>query len=135
MATPIFIHGLKGTVSLNGNLFNALTIDFEESTTLEDITYTQAGGATYAVKIPGYISGSGSVNFIYDTANQPTISPYDMRPGRSTPIAFIVYPDGTKPFSCNVWPSALRFTTGPTAGAVKCSMTYESTGAITEPNS
>lgn len=135
MAAPVFVHGLKGTVSINANLFNALTIDFSETTTLEDITYTQSGGATYAIKLPGYISGSGTINFVYDTANQPTIAPYDMRPSRATPLALIVYPEGTKPFACNAWPSSLQFTTGPTAGAVKCSMAFESTGTITEPSS
>ncbi len=135
MATPVFVHGKKGTVSLNGAQYACLTIDFEESTTLEDITYSKSGGAQYAIKIPGYISGSGTLNFVYDTANQPSIAPNDMRPGNATPIAMIVYPEGTKPFAFSAFPSSLGFTTGPQAGAVKCRMSFESTDTITEPTS
>lgn len=138
MATPVWVHGKQGTVSFNGNLFNALTINFEEVTQLEDITYSVAGSATAAVKLPGYRSGSGSVTFIYDTANQPTIAPFDLRPTATVPpvpITAIFYPDGTKPWSCSIYSSRLGFATGPQAGAVKANMTFETTGPITEPTS
>lgn len=131
-----FVQALKGTVSLNGNLFQVLSGTFKMSTTLEDITYTKSGGATYAIKLPGHVSGSGSINFVYDTSNQPTIAPYDLRPGSTTPITAIFTPDGTKPFSCSIFPSDLEFTTGPQAGpACKCSMSFESTDTITVPTS
>ena len=81
MAAPIFIHGKTGLFSFNGTLFNALDITFEETTTVEDITYTVSGSATYQTVIPGYRKGACTVTFVYDTANQPCISPFDMRPG------------------------------------------------------
>ncbi len=131
-----FVHGKLGTVSFNGNLFAGLTINFREQTTLEDITYSKAGGAAYQIVIPGYTRGSGSVSFVYDTANQPTIAPFDFRPGRSnTPIAAIFYPEGTKAFSASIFPESLEFTTGPQAGAVKCNLGFQTTDTITESSS
>ena len=138
MATPVFVHGKQGTVTFNGNQFAAMTINFKEHTSLEDITYTVAGYATAQVMLPGYRKGTGSVNFIYDTANQPTISPFDLRPTATVPpvpIAAIFSPDGTKSWSCNIYSEELGFTTGPHAGAVKCTMSFQSTGPITEPSS
>lgn len=138
MATPVWVHGKQGTVSFNGNLFNALSITFEETTQLEDITYSVSGSATSRVVLPGYRQGSGSVTFVYDTANQPTIAPFDLRPTATVPpvpIAAIFYPDGTKPWACNVYTERLGFATGPQSGAVKCTAAFQSTGAITEPTS
>ena len=131
MAAPNFVHGTKGTVSINGNLFNSLTFEFEESTDLEDITYTVSGGATAQVMIPGYKKVSGIISFVYDTANQPTIAPYDMRAG--TLMALVLYPEGTKPYTFNAYSGTFRWASGPQAGAVKCSTSFQSTGAITEP--
>ena len=141
MAAPVFVHGKQGTVSFGGSLFNALSISFEETTQLEDITYSQ-GLATQQVMLPGYRKASGSVTFVYDTANQPTISPFDLRPTANVPpvpILAIFYPDGTKPWSCYIFSERLGFTTGPQAGAVKCNMSFQSTYyngiGITEPTS
>jgi hypothetical protein len=143
LATPVFVHGKSGTFSWGTNLFNALSINFEESTTLEDITYSQAGGAATQVVLPGYRKAGGSVTFIYDTANQPTVSPYDMRPwptnAPAVPVLCTFSPDGTKSWQCYVFSERLGFTTGPQAGAVKCTMAFQATFyngvGITEPAS
>lgn len=138
MAAPVFVHGKQGTVSFNGTLFNCLSINFEEQTQLEDITYSTSGSATAQVMLPGYRKGSGQVVFIYDTANQPTIAPFDLRPTATvppTPISAIFYPDGTKPWACSIYAERLGFATGPQAGAVKTTMAFQSTGPITEPTS
>src|SRR5271166_67039 len=138
MAAPVFVHGKLGTVSLNGSLFAALSINFQEATTLTDITYTVAGGATAQIMLPGYKKASGSITFVYDTANQPSLSPYDMRPAQGinpSPLTAIFYPEGTKPWTCSIYPESLQFTTGPTTGPVNCTMAFQSTGAITEPTS
>ena len=138
MAAPVFVHGKQGLVTFNGSSFAAMTINFKEHTSLEDITYTVSGSATAQVMLPGYRKGTGSVNFIYDTANQPTISPFDLRPTATvppTPISAIFYPDGTKPWACSIYAEELGFTTGPHAGAVKATMSFQSTGPITEPSS
>lgn len=138
MAAPVWVHGKQGLVSFNGNMFNALSITFEETTQLEDITYSTSGSATARVVLPGYRMGSGSVTFIYDTANQPTVPPLSLQPTATvppTPIAAVFYPDGVKQFSCNMYTERLSFTTGPQAGAVKCTLAFQSTGPITEPSS
>lgn len=137
MATPTFVQALKGTVSLNGSLFNALQFDITFTAQLEDITYTTSGGATFGVHLPGYVIASGTVNFVYDTSNQPVISPFALQPNSgTTPIAAIFTPDGTKPFSCNIFSESLNFSSGPQAGpASKCSLSFKSTGTITYPTS
>lgn len=132
-ATPNFIHGKLGTISLNSNLFNAEQFDFTESTTLDDITYTVSGGATSKILLPGYNWAVGTITFVYDTNNQPTIAPYDMVPGQL--LTLILYPDGTKPYSFSAYSGSFRFASGPKAGTVRCTTNFESTGAITHPSS
>src|SRR6185312_16281205 len=95
--TPNFVSGKLGTISINANFFNAEQYDFEESTTLDDITYCKTTGATFKILLPQYNWANGTVTFVYDTNNQPTISPFDMRPG--TLMAMVLYPEGTKPYS------------------------------------
>lgn len=133
MSTPNFINGKEGTVSINGSLFNAEQFEFEEETPLDDITYSQTGGANYKVLLPGYNSAKGTISFVYDTNNQPTIAPYDMVPG--TLMALILYPDGTKPYAFSAYSGRFRFSSGPKAGTVRCTTSFESTGAITHPTS
>jgi hypothetical protein len=135
MATPNFIHGKLGTISLGGSLFNAESFEFVETAPLEDITYSRSGGASYADKIPGYSSVSGTITFVYDTNNQPVISPYNMLPQQSSPAAMILYPDGTKAYSFNAYFGTLRWSSGPKAGACRCTATFESTGTVTHPSS
>lgn len=131
--TPNFISGRLGTISINGNLFNAEQFDIEEATTLDDITYTIAGGVTYKVLLPQYNWVTGTITFVYDTANQPTIAPLDMIPGQL--MALILYPDGTKPYSFNAYSGNFRFASGPKAGTVRCTTRYESTGLVSHPTS
>ena len=130
-AAPNFIAGYKGTVTINANLFYAEQVDFEEQTTLDDITYTRAGGATFKILLPQYNWANGTITFVYDTANKPTVSPYDMRPG--TLMALVISPDGVDQFSFNAYSGNFRFATGPKAGTVRCTTRYESTDAITTP--
>lgn len=135
MAAPTFAQAWKGTISWGASLFNALQFDYTDTAPLEDITYTQASGATFAVKIPGYRSISGTLTFVYDTSNQPTIAPFDMV-SRSSTAAIIMYPEGTKPFTFSAWVSNFRFSSGPQASvSVHCTADFESTGAVTVPSS
>jgi hypothetical protein len=141
MPNPVqaWVHGKQGRVQIGGYDFAALSITFEESTSLEDITYTQSGGATARSVLPGYRQGSGSIAFIYDINNQPTISPFDLRPwstsATAVPLNVTFYPDQTKAFTTTMFVERLSFTTGPQAGAVKCTVSFQTTGAITEPTS
>lgn len=133
VATPQFIHGKLGTVSLNGTLFNALQFSFSESVDLEDITYSTAGGATSQVMLPGYRKASGTISFVYDVANPPTVSPQNMIAG--TLLTLVLYPEGTKAYSFQAYSGTFEWSSGPQAGAVKCTTTFQSTGTITEPTS
>ncbi len=132
---PAFAQAWKGTISWGGTLFNALQFSYTDTAPLEDITYSQAGGATFAVKLPGYRSISGSLTFVYDTMAQPTISPFDMV-SRASTATIIIYPEGTKPFTFAAWVGNFNFASGPQAGvAVKCTADFESTGTVTVPAS
>lgn len=135
MSTPNFIHGKLGTVSINGSLFNSMQYKFSEKVVggLSDITYTQASGATAQVMIAGYNGVSGSITFIYDTNNQPTIAPFDMIPGTS--MALILYPDGTKPYTFNAISGQFDWGSGPKNGPVEVTVSFESTGTIGHPTS
>lgn len=132
MATPAFVHGKDGTISIGGNQFAALSFDCEHSCDLEDITFA-AGGATAQVMIPGYEKVSGSISFVYDTANKPTVSPQNMKPG--TLMTLTLKPDGVDTFSFSAYSGSFKFTSGPQGGAVKCTTTFASTGPITVPTS
>jgi len=134
MATPNFVAAWKGTITLGGTQFNALQFNIKESAPLEDITYTQAAGATWQVNLAGYNRISGSVQFVYDGANQPTIAPFDMRAGKT--LAAILTPDGTKPWSGTIMVSDIDWSSGPQAGtACKATVTFQGTGTWTEPTS
>jgi hypothetical protein len=50
-------------------------------------------------------------------------------------MALVLYPDGTKPFSFSAYLGTFTFSSGPQAGAVKCSCNFRSTGVITQPTS
>jgi hypothetical protein len=131
--TPNFISGRLGTISINSNFFNAEQYDIEEATTLDDITYTQVGGATFKILLPQYNWVTGTITFVYDANNQPTIAPFDMRAG--TLMALILYPEGTKPYSFNAYSGNFRWASGPKAGTCRCTTRYESTGTVTFPTS
>ena len=125
MAAPVFVHGLKGTASLNGSLFNCLSIDYEESVSNEDITFTTSGGATQKSVLPGYVSRTVSLSFVYDTANQPVLSPFNLQAGQ--PVSCIITPEGSKPYTFVAIGNKLGFKTGPQGGAVKCNWSADGT--------
>lgn len=135
MSTPQFIHGKLGTISINGSLFNSTQFKFSEKVVggLQDITYSQAGGATYQTMLPGYNGVSGSITFIYDVNNQPVIAPYDMIPGQL--MTLILYPDGTKPYSFDAYSGQFDWGSGPKAGPVEVTVNFESTGTVSHPTS
>jgi len=129
-----FVHGKLGLVSIGGTNFATLQFSFREFLSdLSDITYTVAGGATYGVKIPGYNMCSGTLTFIYDTLNQPVLSPQNMIPGTS--MSLILYPDGTKPYTITAYSAEFNFASGPKSGPVNCTANFESTGSYSRPAS
>ncbi len=128
-----FIHGKLGTISIGGTLFAAMQYSYEEMTDLTDITYVVSGGATAKVLLPGYNWITGVITFVYDTSNQPVLSPQNMIPG--TLMVIIAYPDGTKPYSFSAYSGKFGWGSGPKAGVVTCTTNFESSGAISRPSS
>jgi hypothetical protein len=129
-----FVHGRLTSISIAGTQFAGLTASYTEKlSSLDDITYTVSGGATFGVFLPGYNMASGTISFVYDTLNQPVLSPQNMIPG--TLMVLVVSPDGTKLYSFNAYSSEFTWTGGPTAGTLKASTNYQSTGTITRPTS
>lgn len=130
MPTPNFVHGKSGRVTIGGSEMAALQYDFTDETDLEDITYTQSTGATAQILIPGYEKASGSISFVFDTNNLPAVT---MKAG--TLMTLVLYPEGTKAYSFQAYSGSFRFSSGPQAGAVKCTTSFRSTGPITQPTS
>lgn len=133
MAAPNFINGKLGTISINGSFFFAEQYTFQEETPLDDITYTVVGGQTYQVLLPGYNKVSGDITFVFDTANQPTVAPYNMLPGMT--LSMILYPDGTKPYTFSAFSGTFKWGSGPKAGTVRCTTSFQSSGVVTHPSS
>jgi len=134
MATPNFVHGKLSTVSIGGTSFAATDFDVTGGLSdLTDITFTQTGGATFAVLLPGYRKAKGSVRWIYDTANQIIISPFSVVEGAS--ITFIFTPDGTKQWSYTAFIEMITWGGGPKKGPVGGSFDWQSSGTYTYPSS
>ncbi len=134
MATPVFVHGKLSTVQIGGTYFAGLTINYDEKLSdLTDITYTRSGGATFGNFIPGYNFATGTITFVYDTANQPVLSPQNMIPGSL--MTLIVSPDGSKLYSFQAWSGEFQWAGGPRTGPTACSTNWTSEGTITRPTS
>ncbi len=131
MATPTFIHGKAGTATIGSTVYNVMQFDFAMSITKEDITHSGAAG--YQVLLGGILSATGSLSFVYDTANKPVISPQNMTPG--TVAVLHLKPDGTDDYSFSALFHDFKFKSGPKAGAVEVTVDASSTGAITIPTS
>lgn len=129
-----FIHGKLVTISIAGTYFAGLNISYDEVVSdLQDITFTRSGGATFRNSLPGYNFATGSIDFVYDTTNQPVLSPQNMIPG--TLMTIVASPDGTKLYSFMAWSGAFSWGGGPTGGPVKCSTKYTTESTITRPSS
>jgi hypothetical protein len=127
-----FIHGKLSTVTIATTQFAGLTISYDHDLSdLTDITYTQAGGATWAVFLPGYNVVSGDITFVFDTSNPPYLSPQNMTPG--TLMALVVSPDGVRNFSFNAYSGKFHWGGGPRGGPVNCSTHFQATGTVTLP--
>ena len=130
-----FVHGKFTTLQIGGSYFAALTCDYNGGLSdLSDITYTQVGGATWQILLPGYSKASGSLSFVFDTLNQPTFGAFNQNPGQLMTLIFS--PDGTKLFTLSAYSGTLAIPGGPAVkGPVACKTTWESTGAVVVPTS
>lgn len=139
-ATPNFIHGFKGTCTVGGSTFYVKQFQFSMKNTVADVTHSgatttyNAAPVSYRVKIAGITEVSGSLTFTFDSANQPTVTPYIMTPGAT--VALVLSPDGTKNYSFSAITTGYDFRSGAGVNSdVECSITFESTGVITVPSS
>ncbi len=130
-----FIHAKLTTFQIGGNYYPCLTVKYGEGLSdLSDITNTQSGGATWQVMLPGYSKASIALTFVYDTINQPILSPQNMSAGALCAIIFS--PDGTKLYSMSAYSEGIEIPGGPQVkGPVICSTTLQSTGTVTRPTS
>lgn len=124
-----FIHGREGKFLIGSTDFAVTDFNLDWSVDDEDITHTGASGAQ--VVIDGIERFEGTINFIYDTQNKPTVSPQQMKP--RTVATVHLKPDGSDDFSASCLCTKFSFKSGPKAGAVAVTVTVKSTGAITYP--
>ncbi len=130
-----FQHAKSTTFQIGGTYYPCLTVKYTEGLSdLSDITYTQATGAPWRILLPGYNQASLALTFVYDTLNQPVISPQNMSPGASA--SYIFSPDGTKLYSMTCYSESLEIPGGPQVkGPVIASVTLQSSGVVTRPTS
>lgn len=126
-----FIHGYKGKFLIGTADFAVTDFNLDWSVDDEDITHTDAGGAQ--VVIDGIERFEGTINFVYDTSNKPTVAPQQMKP--RTVATVHLKPDGSDDFSASVLCTRFSFKSGPKAGAVAVAVNVKSTGPITYPTS
>ena len=126
-----FVHGRSGKFLIGSTDFNVTDFNVDWSVDTEDITHTGAGGAQ--VVIDGVERFEGTINFVYDTLNKPTVSPQQMKP--RTVATVHLKPDGSDDFSASVLCEKFSFKSGPKAGAVAVTVAVKSTGPITYPTS
>lgn len=126
-----FQHGKVVALQVGGTYFAALSVAWNDSLSdLEDITYTQSTGATFAVKIPGYRMGKGMIEAVYDSDNIPFTGAINMTPG--TLMALIFTYDGSNLFTMNAYARENDFPgAGPTKGPIKFTVPFETTGSYT----
>lgn len=126
-----FTHGKVVAIQVGATYFAALDVAWNDALSdLEDITPTVSGGATFAVKLPGYRVGKGTIDFVWDANNIPLSGSINMTPG--TLMALVITPDGTTIFTLSAWAREFDLPAmGPTKGPVKGSVQFETTGSYT----
>lgn len=124
-----FIHGKSGRFVIASQNFQVTDFGVDHSVDDDDITHTGAGGAQ--VVLAGIERLEGTVTFIYDTTNKPTVSPQNLSPGIEAVLHF--KPDSTDDWSANCLCTKFSFKSGPKAGAVAVTVNVKSSGTITKP--
>lgn len=126
-----FISGYKGKFLIGSTDFAVTDFGVDWSVDSDDITHTQAAGAQ--VVLDSIERFEGTVTFIYDTSNKPTVAPQQMKP--RTYATVHLKPDGQDDFSALCLCEKFSFKSGPKAGAVAVTVSLKSSGPITSPNS
>jgi hypothetical protein len=124
-----FIHGYKGKFLIGSTDFAVTDFNLDWEVDADDITHTGAGGSQ--VVLDGVERFEGTITFIYDTSNKPTVAPQQMKP-RTFAVVHLK-PDGADDFSATVLCYKFSFKSGPKAGAVAVTVNVKSSSAITFP--
>lgn len=124
-----FIHGYKGKFLIGSTDFAVTDFNLDWEVDADDITHTGAGGSQ--VVLDGVERFEGTITFIYDTTNKPTVAPQQLKP-RTFAVVHLK-PDGTDDFSATVLCHKFSFKSGPKAGAVAVTVNVKSSSAITYP--
>jgi hypothetical protein len=124
-----FIHGYKGKFLIGATDFAVTDFNLDWEVDADDVTHTGAGGSQ--VVLDGVERFEGTITFIYDTSNKPTVSPQQLKP-RTFAVVHLK-PDGTDDFSATVLCYKFSFKSGPKAGAVAVTVNVKSSSAITYP--
>ena len=131
-----FVHAKQTTIQIGGNYYPMLTVKYGEGLSdLSDITYTQPPpGATWQILLSGYSKATISGTFVYDTLNQPVLTPQNLTAGSLVNLIFS--PDGTKLFSLAAYSEGLDIPGGPQVkGPVIVTCNLQSNGVVTRPTS
>lgn len=126
-----FVHGKSGTFTIGATPFKVEQFGFDHSCGEDEITHSGANG--FQVMLAGVEAAEGNATFVYDTAAKPTVSPQNMKAGVTA--TFSLKPDGTDNFTFDALCTKFSWSSGPKAGAVRCNVTFRSTGTITQPTS
>lgn len=124
-----FVHGYKGKFLIGSTDFAVTDFNLDWEVDADDITHTGAGGSQ--VVLDGVERFEGTITFIYDTENKPTVAPQQLRP-RTFAVVHLK-PDGADDFSATVLCYKFSFRSGPKAGAVAVTVNVKSSSAITYP--
>jgi hypothetical protein len=126
-----FIHGYKGKFLIGTTDFAVTDFSLDWEVDDANVTHTGAGGAQ--VLIDGVERFEGTINFVYDTSNKPTVAPQQMKP--RTFAAVHLKPDGADDFSATCLCKKFSFRSGPKANEVVVTVNVKSSGPITYPSS
>lgn len=124
-----FIHGYKGKFLIGSTDYAVQSFNLDWEVSAEDITHTGAAG--YQVMLDGIEKFEGTIEFVYDILNKPSVAPQLMKP-RTFAVVHLK-PDGTDDFTATVLCHKFSFKSGPKAGAVMVTVNVSSSGAITYP--
>jgi|GEM_PF-3287848 len=124
-----FVHGYKGKFLVGSTEFAVTEFNLDWEVDAEDITHTGADGSQ--VVLDGVERFEGTITFIYDTSNKPTVAPQQLKP--RTYAVVHLKPDGSDDFSATVLCQKFSFRSGPKAGAVAVTVHVKSSSAITYP--
>ena len=123
-----YVSGWRGKVFIGSTELFVMDFNLDWQVGTDDITHTGAAGSR--VVLDNIESFDGTLSFVYDTLNKPTVSPV-MKP-RTFAVVHLK-PEGSDDFSANCLFSKFSWKSGPKAGAITITCNVMSSGPITYP--